>query len=1271
MKSLRFRMTIMIVLVVLVSTGLLLLISYQRASDSMADQLERNYSAVADKYAQELTAWINTNATIIDTMAAEIANDGLYDQSYEAFHRYLSGNYDLLNRNGYIYDIYFTYPDNRMVCASDFIPDGTVDYAGDRDWFTHAAGTGEMFYSTPYRDSDSGKTVVTISRAVYRHNTVMGVLAADIFVDVLADIIREADVADNSYAFLVDQNLGMIVHPNAAYAFDDVPRGVMDVPDAPYTDVVSKIRSGSSETVYLEDYDGVTRGIVVSGMANTGWYVGVATGKAELMQGMDALVRSYLIAAAIAVAIGAVIAVLLAHVLDKMNRQHQAYEERVQKLEKQVAEEAARAKSRFLSGDAPEDDPGVEDRAVQEPAVKRIGLYAPILVIFLLMVCMVLYTSRVINDVAAKNIREVGEDRISASAAQLENYLEMTRSSLWVTADTVDHMVHSGASTKDILDYIVEETENQKQHFDENITGLYGYISGEYLDGLNWTPPANYDPTRRDWYLTALQAKGEVAVVPPYVDAQTHDVIISICRMLSNGTDVLSIDFRMNHIQEIVSGLQIKGKGYGFIIGRDGMIIAHQDPEKKGEYLTDSEDQLALLDKVLEVQSGSFEISIDGQKNNVFVQSIMDQWYVVIVISNRELLSEVNQQLIVNVLICFAIFALIALSYYFGNRREQRYSRRIEQMRAEEQKQAFEAKALKLEKEAADQANQAKSDFLADMSHEIRTPINAVLGMNEMVLRESNRVRGRIASGDRELKSAFESISNYALNIERAGQNLLSIINDILDFSKIEAGKTEILEGPYSFSAVVSDVGSIASFMAKEKGLQFNVHVDGTIPDGLYGDETRVRQIITNVLNNAVKYTAHGSVSMDIRRAEEDVLEVGGTLHLIIAVRDTGIGIKPEDMAKLFTKFQRVDLDSNSTVEGTGLGLAITRSLLAMMNGSIRVESEYGEGSTFTVTLPQKIVSCDPVGAAQPRFETRMPTAGTAPELFRAPDARILIVDDTPMNLTVATSLIRRTEIRIDTAGGGEEALSLTQSNAYDLILMDQRMPRMDGVETLRCIRAQAGGANRETPVICLTADAVIGARERYIAEGFTDYLTKPINSQELDQMMLRYLPKEKVTEGPAEAPAEAVGSEIAPDMFAMLRRVGILPEVGLQYCRMDRNLYLSLLREYANNAEDRARELGKFYDEKDWKNYSILVHSLKSSSRMIGATALSELAAKLEKAADEGRQSEIAFNHEVLLEHCADAVHAIRELEGATGESQDMAKIDADQEDILEFMPE
>ncbi len=1276
MKNVRFKAAIVIVLAALVSIGLLMAANYQRARDSMTAQLESNYSVMADKYAQELTAWVNTNATIIDTLAVEITTSGIYQSDNDAFHAYLAESLNRLNENGYIYDIYFTYPDNSMACASDYQPDGSIDYAHERDWFYTAAETGELFYSTPYRDSDTGKPIITISKAVFKDNKLQGVLAADIFVDVLVDIISDADVAPDSYAFLVDQNLGMIVHPNQEYSFDDVPHGVMDIPNAPYAEVVAKIRSGSGETVYLDDYDGITRGVVVSRMANTGWSVGIATSKDELLGSVGSFLRGYLIVGAISALIAGIAVIVLVTMLDKLNRQRREHEAQVQKLEKQVADRAAQARSRsFL--DTEEGERTVVRNPEDASVKSRISLRLPIIIIFLLMICMVLYTSYVINDVSVANIREVGEDRISAAQAQLENYLEMTKSSLWVTSDTVDHMSRNGASTKDILRYITEESENQKQHFDENYTGIYGYVMGEYLDGVGWTPPDNFDPQHRDWYLAAIEANGDAAIVPPYVDAQTNAVIISISRMLSNGTDVLSLDVTMNHILDIVSDLKIKEKGYGFIVSQDGTVIAHQDESKEGTLLTDDEAQLALFDKILEVRNGNFEVTVDGAASTVFVREIADQWYIVIVVGNGELTAEVQQQLVINVLICAIIFILIALFYFIGRRRERNYAHRIEEMRVEEQRQAYEAKALKLEKEAADKANQAKSDFLADMSHEIRTPINAVLGMNEMIQRESSRARGLVDSDAEAVRDALGDINAYAGNVERAGKNLLAIINDILDFSKIEAGKITIEDDEYKLSSVLNDVSNMVLFKAREKGLQFAIDVDEKLPDGLLGDELHVRQILTNILNNAVKYTSQGSVSMSVHCAEGDVFEVGQIVHLIVSVRDTGIGIKPDDLEKLFAKFQRVDLNTNSTVEGTGLGLAITQSLLAMMGGSIDVETAYGEGSTFTITLPQGISSAEPVGNIQARFEKHMNSERVYEEVFNAPDARILIVDDTPMNLTVAIGLLKGTDMRIDTALGGNEALALTQAHAYDLVLLDQRMPKMDGVETLHLMRSQEKGLNKTTPVICLTADAVIGARERYIAEGFTDYLTKPIDSQALTQMLMKYLPDEKVIAvreiGQLATDLDSGGDLL--DAFAPLRHVGINPDIGLQYCQNDMVLYRSLLQEYVSAAAEKAGVLRRCYDAHDWKNYSIEVHSLKSSSRMIGAMSIARVAARLEAAADEGRSSEIDADYEAMLAQYDAAVEAIRaalpDREVLSAGGVQVLETELGDGEILEFMPD
>ena len=895
---------------------------------------------------------------------------------------------------------------------------------------------------------------------------------------------------------------------------------------------------------------------------------------------------------------------------------------------------------------------------------RRINLIIPLVTILCLMVAMVLYTSNAISRVSVSNIQEVGEDKISGVAAQLENYLDTSVSVLWVTADTVDHMVHNGGTTEQIHDYIVEETEKQKQQFDENTTGIYGYIMGEYLDGLNWEPPEGYNPVERDWYKAAVSAHGEATIVSPYVDAQTGSIVITICRQLSNQADVLAVDAMMNRIQEMIEDLQIKGKGFGFIVNEDGMIIAHPDESRKGAYLNTTGEQKLFMEKVLTTQDGNFEMEIDGKLRTIFVKEIMDQWYVIITISNEELYAEHWQQLAVNVLICTIIFILIALFYYLGYKNEQNFSRRMEEMKMEEQKQIYETRVLKLEKEAADRANQAKSNFLADMSHEIRTPINAVLGMNEMIIRESSD--GKKAPSMKKQDEAFDNIRGYAVNIENAGNNLLSIINDILDFSKIEAGKLTINEGNYELSSLIRDVTSMIFLRARDKGLEFHVDVDENIPDELYGDKVRIRQIITNLLTNAVKYTEQGSIRMSVHSVEK-VFRPGEKLTLEISVRDTGIGIRKEDIRKLFSKFQRVDLDRNSTVEGAGLGLAITSSLLSMMGGEISVDSSYGEGSCFTVLLPQRVVSCEPIGSISTKNGRSEDEAVTYRESFCAPEARILVVDDTRMNIAVTTGLLKKTEVHIDSALNGTDAVEMAKHTAYDLILMDQRMPGMDGTEALYRIRTEKEGPNVRTPVICMTADAIIGAKERYTAEGFTDYLPKPVTGEALEKTLLRHLPKEKVTvirkenEQDEQTPQETADGQ---NPFYRLKTAGIDTKTGMFNCQNDEELYRSLLREYARSADEKQQSMQAYYIEKDWKQYGILVHALKSSSRLIGAANLSKDAAELEKAADEERTDVIDRKHEqVMRQYLYTAEVLKKSLRAEKTEDSDKS--------VFEFYPE
>lgn len=572
------------------------------------------------------------------------------------------------------------------------------------------------------------------------------------------------------------------------------------------------------------------------------------------------------------------------------------------------------------------------------------------------------------------------------------------------------------------------------------------------------------------------------------------------------------------------------------------------------------------------------------------------------------------------------------------------------------------------EKVRAESASNAKSDFLANMSHEIRTPINAVLGMNEMIIREDNRALDVAESDPMLVQEALENINVYAGDVKKAGHNLLAIVNDILDFSKIEAGRMELAEAPYQLSSLINDINNMIMFKAQDKGLVFNVEADPSLPDELSGDEVRVRQILTNLLNNAVKYTEKGSVILKLRGKKQDE----NTLLLTIVVWDTGIGIKPEDKEQLFNKFERLEMDRNSTVEGTGLGLAITHNLIELMGGNIEVESEYGKGSIFTVNIPQKIVSGSTLGDLQTRLKDNAPGNRPYKESFRAPDATILIVDDTRINLTVAVNLLKNTKMKIDTATSGEEAVNMASKTRYDVIFMDQRMPGMNGTEAFHKIRETENGASKDVPVICLTADAVIGAKERYLSEGFSDYLTKPIDNFALEKLLMKYLPDGKVELINEEVSEISEEENPEEEAFTVLRSVGIEPRAGLKYCQDDVFFYKALLAEYAYGELEKAHNLQKSYEAENWHDYSIYVHSLKSSSKMIGASALSVRAAKLEAAANISDTGTIHTEHDNMMEEYEVLTAVIRSLipKSATDPENDDIKEFSPSDDIMEFLP-
>jgi len=525
-------------------------------------------------------------------------------------------------------------------------------------------------------------------------------------------------------------------------------------------------------------------------------------------------------------------------------------------------------------------------------------------------------------------------------------------------------------------------------------------------------------------------------------------------------------------------------------------------------------------------------------------------------------------------------------------------------------------KKLQELKEEADAANKAKSNFLANMSHEIRTPINTVLGMDEIIIREATE----------------KPIIGYAENIRDAGNTLLSLVNDLLDFSKIECGKMDILPVEYEVANVLSEVINMFEIKVQNKGLEFTTIVAEDIPYLLYGDDVRFRQIVINLLSNAVKYTKEGNITLKVGWAEAG----DSHINLIVSITDTGIGIKDEDLDRLFVSFERIEERRNRNIEGTGLGLSITRQLLGLMGSDLKVQSTYGVGSTFSFVLKQGIRDRKPVGKFREKYAYSREKHKKYRTTFVAPNARILVVDDNAMNISVVEGLLKSTQIKVDKANSGFEALDMCENTYYDLILMDHMMPNIDGIETLHRLKA-SDGPNMDTPVIVLTANAVSGAKEMYEAEGFIDYMSKPIQGKPLEEKILQYLPEnryvlveyDKVEKDLFKMLWESVSREISSEY--KFTNIDVLSAV--ESAEGSKETFRFLLQSFHDNSAKNRSDIETSFKEENFKDYTIYVHALKSTTKMIGATELSDKAKALEQAGKDGDIEYIKSNHEEVLE--------------------------------------
>ncbi|MDR3075989.1 MAG: response regulator [Synergistaceae bacterium] len=686
---------------------------------------------------------------------------------------------------------------------------------------------------------------------------------------------------------------------------------------------------------------------------------------------------------------------------------------------------------------------------------------------------------------------------------------------------------------------------------------VYGFIDGNYLDGTDWIPGEFYSPKTAPWFRGAIIQDG-IYHSKPYVNPRTDEAVSAVSTVIfgedGESHGVLAIDYRLNPIIEQVREYKLGGAGYGILLDDSLNVLTHPESGYAGKYVEELPGFSGMAAR-LKNSDGSVliaSIKSGGTRDIGFFSPLENGWHLGIVAPFKYYYGDVLRMI--------PVIAALGIMFAAGL--------------------CFLLMRLSSARTYLEEESRAKSSFLAKMSHEIRTPMNAIIGMSEMAARDYGSPQ------------ALEFINE----IRRAGARLLSIINDILDFSKVESGNMQITSEPYRTAGLFEDVAAIAKVYIGEKPLSLTVDADPGMPRTLVGDEARVRQILLNLVSNAVKYTNKGFVRLEARSSR-----LGDGVTVFFRVSDSGIGVEPGNTEALFGDFVRLlDHDGGKHIVGTGLGLPISRSLCRIMGGDITFESEYGKGSTFTATINQGVSDWDPMGVAEDACEAAKPSEprrGCAV----AQNFRILVVDDMETNLAVARGLLSPYKAEITTAASGREAIELAKSADFDMLFIDHMMPEMDGIETARILRALSPHY-ASAPFVALTANAMAGMREKFLANGFDDYIPKPVEIKKLDEIMGKWMKCEAAPETPHGAP------DSLPDFFVEgldsdlgLRRIGGVLKNYLDALRIfcqDIKLKLPMLKNMANG---------------DIEGFTITVHAMKGALANIGAEGLSAKAAALE----------------------------------------------------------
>ncbi len=665
-----------------------------------------------------------------------------------------------------------------------------------------------------------------------------------------------------------------------------------------------------------------------------------------------------------------------------------------------------------------------------------------------------------------ESIQLQGKVNAVQAAKEFDGYLLVRKNTVILAAHVVDEMIREGKSNEEVLAYLTAESLSIKKSIDKDYTGLYGWINGEYLDGDGWVPNPDYVPTERPWYLETIADDSEITFARPYVDEQTKTTLTTVAAKLSDGVNVIALDVTLSRIQEITEKIAQQSPGtLGLVLDETGQVIAHSDRNQLGRnYLEETGTLGAALAEALFHGSREFELVYNGQKYMAYTEMIGGDWRSVSLINTK-----VFYRPLMIILTLLAVFMLLEAVVFVAALHNQN------------------AKNLAIASaEEAQSASREKSRFLSRMSHEIRTPINAIIGLDAIALRDesiSPRTRDELDK------------------IGASARHLLSIVNDILDMSRIESGRITLKEERFSFREFLTQINIIVGGQCEEKGLRYVCSRVEPLDEFYMGDSLKLKQVLINILGNAVKFTdAPGTITFTVEQTA--CAEDRATLRFTMA--DTGIGMDKEFLPKLFEAFSQEDTDNTSRYGGSGLGMAISKSFVEMMGGEIRVESEKGVGSTFTVTLGLgRVTETESPQAAE---EQAQPDTGAALK-----GLHVLIAEDQEMNAEVLADLLELEEMSSEWAENGQRAVEMfsrSERGHYDAILMDMRMPVMDGVSATREIRSLDRPDAATIPIIALTANAFEEDVKLCLQAGMNAHLSKPVDLDRLKEVLADLIEK-------------------------------------------------------------------------------------------------------------------------------------------------------------------